>query len=222
MLPDRWFPDVSPVLDALLQALGTNWADLYSQLQYTGLQTRLATVSDGFLDMAAADFRDPSFSRRSGESDDAFRSRLLPIFRDKVTRAALIARLTDLGCTSITVFEPARPADVGGYGIAMGYGVAGAYGSLSLLNQSFITLTRPAGQGIPNIPGYSTTGGYGIAAAYARLSDEAPHVTDQDIYDVIVDTIPVGSVAWVRLTGASPVPLQARWGLGRWGVDLWA
>ncbi len=198
-----WFSDAPPHLQGVLAGMAAEHVNLWDTIGYARQQTRLATLADGWADAAAWDFFGSRVLRGVGESDAALQLRLRrEILQPRATRASLIARLTDLGCTSITVFEPARPADIGGYGIAMGYGVAGAYGSLSLPNQSFITLTRPAGQGIPNIPGYSTTGGYRIATAYARLSDEAPHVTDQDIYDAIVDTIPVGSIGWIRLSGA--------------------
>lgn len=202
-LPAKWFPDSSPNLVALLTGMGSAWSLLFAQLSYANVQTRLLTVSDGFLDLAARDYRGTGFVRKGAESDANLRARLLPIFRDKATRAALIARLLQITGNVATVFEPSRPADTGGYNVAMGYGVAGAYGSLILPGQVFITIARPLGQGIPNVSGYgSGAGGYGVGAiAYAQLAAEGPHVSDSDIYAAIVEVLPVGSIGWTALAG---------------------
>ncbi len=359
-LPARWFPDVgsAPVLETLLGALGTAWASVFDQIVFAQQQTRLRTLSGGFLDMAASDFRGAALLRRAGEPDDAFRSRLLPIFRDKATRAALIARLTAICGAVPWVFEPSRPADTGAYGAgpgvllgrmyagstagvfssdvsppvigapvylhqaappgdsnvgyfyfgglvagatltaqvsvwlpagysgtapqlsleggaarpvtvqadptltnqwqtlmatsvasgaggeplvlramggsgsnsfyssgwgavssaaviegtASGYGEAGGWGSLMLPGQLFVQAPRPIGQGIPNVSGYGsidpaagggTTGGYGGGAIeWAAVTAEAPHITDADLYEAIVQVLPAASIAWVSLDGA--------------------
>lgn len=200
-LPRRWFPDDAPVLTALLSGLSATWVDVFSKLGYISRQARLRLVSDGWLDLASADYRGTNLIRRIGESDLLLRARLLPIFRDKATRASVIARLLALTGNVATVIEPTILADTGGYGIAMGYGVAGRYGTLNLPFQSFIDVGRPVGSGIPLVGGYgSSNGGYGAGAiAWSRLSDQAPHVTDADIFSAVADTIPAGSIAWVRL-----------------------
>ena len=206
VLPTGWFPDTAPALDTLLQGLGQGWADLYAMLTTVQTQTRLTTVQGAFLDLAAADYRGAGgLMRRGGEPDAAYRARLLPIFRDRVTRPALIARLKTLTGNAPVVFEPTRPGDTGGYGIACGYGVAGGYGSLVLPDQFFVTVQRPAGAGIPLVAGYgSPSGGYGVGrAVYGTLASELPHVTDMDIYAAVNDVRPAGSIAWVALTGAA-------------------
>ena len=240
-LPDRWFPAVAQSLDGILAGLGTTWAAVFGQLMFVQRQTRLTTVSGGFLDMAAADFTGLRVVRRAYESDDQLRSRLLPVLHDKATRAALIARLTLVTGNVPTVCEPGNVTDTGGYGVATVYGGATGviaavplqradgtivqradgttvirsvtlvkafgncgYGSLQMPFQFFVTVQRPLGQGIPNAIGYGTTaGGYGVGAIeWATLSMELPHVTDQDIYDAILDVLPMGATAWVALTGA--------------------
>lgn len=204
-LPRAWFPPVAPTLDALFTGLATAWADLFARLAYVSIQARLRTVSDGFLDMASQDYRGGRLLRRVSEGDVSFRGRLLPIFRDKATRAALIARLLSLGTTAPVVFEASRPADTGGWCIAMGYNVAGRYGSLHAPFQVFVDVHRPLGAGIPLVGGWgSNAGGYGHGAlAWSRLADQTPHVTDADLYDAVASVLPVGSVAWVRLGSAA-------------------
>lgn len=205
VLPVEWFSDDAPILTGLLSGLGAVWASIYALIGGVGLMTRLATVNGPFLDLAALDYRATTLQRRAGESDTAFRGRLLPIFVDKATRAAVIARLKALTGHTPTVFEPSRPADIGGYGVAMGYGAAGAYGSLSLPYQCFIQVDRPVGAGIPYVSGWgSSVGGWGVGSIeWGSLSQEAPHVSDADIYAAVADTIAAGTIAWVALGGSS-------------------
>ena len=204
-LPAGWFDAAAPRIGGVLAGFSQAWASLYAALIAAQLQLRLATVSGGFLDMACADYTGRKIVRRKLETDDVLRWRLLPVFRDKVTRAALISRLTALTGNVPTIFEPARPGDTGGYNIARGYNVAGAYGTLTMPFQFFVTVQRPVGQGLATVSGYNTFGGgWGVGAlVYARIEDSLPHVTDQDINDAIVDTLPVSSIAWTLLTGAS-------------------
>ena len=210
VLPDRWFADETPVLFALLHGFGAIWAALYQQIAFVVTQSRLATVSGAFLDMAAVDYKGAAFLRRLNETDTQFRARVLPIFRDKVTRAAVLARLLDLTGNPAIIIEPSRPADTGGYGIACGYGAGGAYGSLVTPNQFFVQATRPAGQGLAGFGGYGGPGGYGAGMGYGDITQELPHVTDADIYEAIDATRPLGSIAWTALAGSgapAPAPL---------------
>jgi hypothetical protein len=90
------------------------------------------------------------------------------------------------------------PAGSSGMG---GYGAAGAYGSISLPYQAFITAFRPSGQGLPYIAGYGiSTGGYSTPSQseYAEYSDGG--VTDADIYAAIAATKPEGTAVWARLS----------------------
>jgi hypothetical protein len=81
------------------------------------------------------------------------------------------------------------------------YGKAGGWGSMNLPNQVFITVTRGAGSGVPNVAGYGNSiGGYGAGSIeYAGPSVEQSGITDQDIYDVINNTKPTGTRAWVQI-----------------------
>jgi hypothetical protein len=204
LLPTRWFPDVSPVLDALLS--GPAWALslIYSLIQYAQLQTRISTATDGFLDLISFDFFGGQLPRRAQEMDDPFRLRILAtLLREKVTRNGMIAALVALTGRTPVIFEPARPEDTGAYGVNdIGYGVAGGYGSLQYPAQAFITAYRPSGSGIPFVAGYgSPSGGYSTPsyASWSSLSQIVGFVTDLDIYSAIAKTKAEGTTMWVIL-----------------------
>lgn len=232
VLPASWFPispasgpSATPVLDGVLSGLGATWAALYSFLSYTKLQTRIATATDFFLDLIAADFFGLTLQRRSGEADDAFRQRIQSaLFAPRATRQALSAALVGLTALAPIIFEPANTADTGGYGVppqggGMAYGAAGGWGSLELPFQFFVTAFRPIGviAGIANVAGYGhlgavdgSPGGYGIGALeYADMDLVSGTVLDSDIYAVIAATIPAATIAWTNITDpAASSPLS--------------
>ncbi|CAH2606509.1 conserved protein of unknown function (plasmid) [Rhodovastum atsumiense] len=125
-LPGRWFPDDAPVLSALLSGLASAWESIYALLTYTKAQTRISTATDVFLDGIGADFFGVDLQRRTAESDTQYRRRIKrELLRERGTRAAVISVLEDLTGRTPRVFEPARPADTGGYGAGgCGYGSA--------------------------------------------------------------------------------------------------
>ncbi len=209
VLPTRWFPDQAPVLDGLLNGLASCWSWAYQQLQYVKTQTRLATATDVWLDVIAQDFFGARLSRRTGQSDSAFRSRIqLELFRERGTRGAIISVLQDLTGRVPLVFEPARSTDTGGYasltgtGGGVAYGCAGGWGSLSLPFQCFVTAYRPTGSGIAMVSGWGgSSGGYGQGVIeYASLAMVQGQVTDQDIYAAVASVLPVATIGWTRIT----------------------
>jgi hypothetical protein len=203
LLPLRWFPDTTPVLSAVLAGPAEVWSWLGGMLDYVGLQARIATASNTFLDLIAQDFFAATLPRRFGEGDAAFRGRIEgELLRPRATREAMVGALVALTGRTPRIFEPARPADTGAYGIALGYGVAGGWGSLMLPFQSFITAFRPLGTGVPLIGGYGTVaGGYGIGAIeYASNVMVQSQVSDADINRAITLTTPVATIAWTRIS----------------------
>jgi hypothetical protein len=202
LLPLRWFPDVAPRLTAVLAGLAEAPSWLYRMLSYTKLQTRIATATDSFLDLVAQDYFATTLTRRTGEGDTAFRARIMgDLLRDRATRPALIAALTDLTGRAPSVFEPSAPGDTGGWGVAVGYGIAGGWGSLTLPFQSFVTVRRPLGSGVPLVSGYSSgAGGYGGGTIeYVSAAMVQSQVTDADIIDTVARTIPAATIAWMRI-----------------------
>ncbi len=198
VLPNRWFPDQSPVLDSLLAGLATAWSTLYALLASIRAQSRLATATGAFIDAIGNDFFAARLPRRLAEADDVYRSRIAAaLVREHATRKALEATLLTLTGCAPTIFEPARPADTGSYaGPALGYGVAGAWGNLELPFQVFVTARRPPPAGIATIAGYGTAG----PLVRASLADSGGQVTDTDIHAAVTAVMPTASIAWTRIT----------------------
>lgn len=168
-----WFATTTGNIGAVIQGAAAALALAYSLLTYAAQQTRIKTATDGWLDMIAADFFGGSLLRVSGQSDSSFRARILiAMFRERGTRLALSKVLVDLTGRTPRIFEPARPADAGGYSTGgVGYGAAGGYGSLQHPSQVFVMAYRPIGGG----------------------------VADADIYAAVNSVKPAGAIAWVRI-----------------------
>jgi hypothetical protein len=198
VLPISWFPDQTPILDTILGGLATAWSSLYGLLASVQIQSRIATATGQFLDGASFDFFGSRLPRRNTESDDAFRVRVhQQLVREHATRAAILSIVTDLTGKVPVIFEPARVSDTAGYATnGLGYGAAGAWGSLQLPFQVFVTARRAQGVGIANIAGYGTPG----PLARASLAAASGQVTDADIYAAIASVMPTGTRAWTRIT----------------------
>jgi hypothetical protein len=202
LLPTRWFADSNPIRDAVISGFAVALALVYSLLQYTQLQTRIGTATDGFLDLISFDYFSDNLPRRQQEQDNPFRSRILAtLLREKVTRTGMIEALVNLTGRTPIIFEPARPADTGGWNIAWGWDTAGGWGALDLRAQVFIKAFRPEGSGIPNAAGWDTSygawgGGY---SQWTDLSQVQGAVTDLDIYETIAAVKPEGVTAWTQL-----------------------
>jgi hypothetical protein len=206
LLPFRWFPDSTPVLDALLSGVAWSLSFAYSLIQYSKLQTRIATATDGFLDLISYDFFGTALARRTQEMDAPYRTRIqIALLQQKATRQGMINALTALTGRAPVIFEPARPADTGAWGASISGWSSGAGGWGSLLHraQVFITAFRPATAGIPNVIGWGgTAGGWSTPGQFkwSNLSQIEGSVTDEDIYALIAVTKPAGVRAWVRIS----------------------
>lgn len=206
-LPQRWFGSTSdsmPVVDSVLTGVTTALSFIYSLYAYAVLQCRIRTASDGYLDLIAADFFGASIQRKANQSDASFRATIIAnMFRERATRNAIVKVLQDLTGRTPKIVEPKRPADTGSYGGPLiGYGVAGAYGSMQMPYQAFVIAYRPLGSGIPSVAGYGiSTGAYGTAsqAEWASLSTIQNAVTDADIYAAIDSVRPAATIVWVDI-----------------------
>src|ERR1700678_4320225 len=90
VMPGSWFPDSTPILDALLGGLAAAWSPIYNMLQYVKSQARISSASDVWLDLVAWDFFGRRLKRRPSESDDRLRDRImLEMFRERATRFGL-------------------------------------------------------------------------------------------------------------------------------------
>lgn len=205
LMPNGWFTvGLSSLRDAVLAGAASALSFAYQLLAYVQLQTRIATATDGFLDMISGDFFGTTLVRASGQTDASFRARIISsLFRERGTRNAVSIVLTQLTGRAPLIFEPMRPADTGAYGIGAGYGAGGAYGSMLLPMQAFVTAFRPHGTGVPSVAGYgSPSAGYslGSQAEYAALSMVQGALTDADIYAAIESVRPATYTIWTRIS----------------------
>lgn len=206
LIPQGWFArGLSTIRDAILQGAASALAFVYSLLAYVRLQTRILTASDGWLDLIAGDFFGTSITRAQNQSDASFRATIIAnLFRERATRKAITLVLVALTGRAPRIVEPQRPADTGAYGAPnSGYGSAGAYGSMLLPYQAFVTAFRPLSSGIPYVAGYGCSpSGYGVASRgeYASLSMVIGAVQDADIYAAIDAVKPAGTTLWTQIS----------------------
>ncbi len=197
----------TPLLDSLIQGVAWALSFAYSLYAYAKLQARIATATDGFLDLIAADYFGASLVRRQAQSDSSFRNQILgTILKPQATRGAMINALQVLTGQTPIVYEPRRPLDVCGYGAGLYYGIQGRYGSQLMPYQALVVAFRPLNQGVPYRSGYGNPqGGYGVAAgafAWATPDQTTGGVTDTDIIAAMNNVRPVATTVWARI--ASP------------------
>ncbi len=203
LLPNGWFPDSAPVLTGILTGIAAALAPVYSFIAYARLQTRIATATDGFLDLISFDFFGDTLPRKTGETGDQFRARIqAELALRRGTRPGLIQALTLLTGRSPRIFEPNNLRDTGAYNTTtMGYGMAGAYGSALLPNQTFVIAYRPIGQGVPNISGYGASqSAYNTPSNVAYITpSQAAGITDADIMKTIDRVKPLNAIIWTDI-----------------------
>lgn len=208
-LPTGWFPsdpaegpNITAILTGIAAAVGTN----FDQAAYTQLQTRIASATDGWLDLISADFFGGRISRRNTEGDPQYRGRIQrELLRERATRNALNQVLFDVTGNYPTIFENRRPLD----GVCLdiptsGLDHNGGTSGDDFNYQVFVKIARPLGGGIPNIPGLDFPQ---AATDVGTLTPTDPSmslglvVSDSDIYAAAESVRPDGVVYWVSLTG---------------------
>ena len=204
LLPAGWFADESPVLHGALTACAKSLAWCHSLYVYARSQTRLETANRGGLDIAAYDFFGNSLLRPAGLSDKQFRMQIkTSLLRERGTRQAIIDIIEALTGNTPAVFETLRPADTGAYGgPALGYGVAGRYGSYNLPYQAFVEVSRPKGKNDSLLTDSNV-----LSSGYSNAPDEdyvagrisARGVKDAQIYAAVAAVKMEGTLVWVRI-----------------------
>jgi hypothetical protein len=216
----KWFGYAdTPIIDAVLSGAAVGAADITGQLDDVHLQTRIRTATGANLDMIAADFFGRRIRRNRNETDGSFRRRILAeIFRERATLAGMKKALLDLTTFDARIWEPAKPANGGGYSTGRGgYNYAGAYASLQYPSQAFITVYRPLNvTSVPGINGYSgVIGGYGVGRSqYARIEDSIGAIEDATIHDTVVNVAPAGVRCWVNILSSAAlrnIELPCNW-----------
>ena len=202
LLPIGWYGDNAPVVTAIDTGAAADLADNYSQYAYAQLQTRIGTATDGWLDMIAGDFFGNNLPRKPGEADAVYRARILStITMQKGTREGVIQAVQALLGVTPTIFEPANPADTGGYGIACGYGVAGGLGSTELPYTFFVRIPPLAQPAALPCNGYAgPLGGYGMGRGrYAAMTDFDNYINRAAICAAVNNVRAVDSIGWIGI-----------------------
>jgi len=112
-LPTGWFPNTPGTrIYALASGFASLLATIYSYIAYLRLQTRLATATDGFLDLASRDFFGSILPRLTSEADATFSGRIRrEIIRDRNTRGAIDSLLFEMTGNHPEIVELGRPLD---------------------------------------------------------------------------------------------------------------
>lgn len=208
-----------PVVDSALAAAATALSFVYSLYAYAKKQTRLLSMSDGFLDVFASDFFGSAIQRKANQTDASFLARIRAnLFAEKATRKGVINALTTITGRAPVVFEPNRPADVAIMGVPTAGGQnymgvqTGMYsgparmGSMAVPYTAMITAYRPqvtggsAGGAFMNAPTQAALNAP-LAKSYTNsLTFQTSGATDADIYQAVDQAKPAGTILWVAIT----------------------
>jgi len=176
--PPSWFAvGMVPIRDALLSGVANAFAAVFSLFTYLKRQTRIASSTDGFLDLVSFDFFGNKLPRGPNQSDPSFLANIQAnLFAQQNTRDAIIGVLAKITGRTPIMIEPGRAADVGSYDSGnCAYDTAGPYGATDFPYQSFVTAFRPLA-GSPQ---------FGIA--------------DADIYAAVEGVRMGATIVWVQI-----------------------
>ncbi len=203
VLPARWFSDTTPILDAVLTGLASAWSGLYALLSYVRSQSRIATASGIFLDIASTDYLGDALPRRATEADAAYRARIRSnLLSPRATRASLVQMLTNLTGRVPIIFEPLNATDTGGYNVNLGYNISGGYGSANLPYRFFLrriarTIRLSA---MPAATAQDLAADNQAPMFYADTEEFAGTVSDAEIYAAVAAVLPTSSIAWTQIS----------------------
>ena len=203
LMPPGWFAlGATPIRDALLTGIANALAFCFSLFAYLRLQTRIATATDGFLDLIAFDFFGTKLPRGPNQTNASYRSNIQAnLFPKRNTRAAIIGVLTQITGRVPQVFEPTRPADTGGLNSGtFALGAAGGLGSLAYPYQAFVTAFRPHGSGIAGVPGLGNPqGALNVGTLECIGASQIDGITDNDIYAAVNSVRTGATILWTRI-----------------------
>lgn len=212
LIPNGWFPvGAAPIKDAMLAGAANAFAFIFSLLAYVRLQTRIATATDGFLDLIAFDFFGNGFHRGTGQTDGSFRNQIISfLFKQRNTRIAVTKVIQQLLGTTPVILEPQWANQAGAYGIyTTAYGVT-PYGSMSMPHEIFVTVTIPESLSIapPFVAGYDIpVGAYDTGSQIEFIGSPAiDPVQAADVYAALASVMPVTGIAWTTIAVITPPP----------------
>lgn len=204
----RWFGAApTPVLDALLAAPAWALSFVYSLYAYAKQQTRIATATDGWLDLISGDFFGTSLLRKTNQTDVSYRASILAaLLRPKATRQAMITVLTQLTGRAPIVFEPSLVTDTGAMNEPLSNGYCGVarMGSIAVPLNALIIAFRNVAGGLGgaaycNAPTRSAMSAPTSLSYLNSLSLQTSVASDADIYAAVEATRPAATVMGVEI-----------------------
>lgn len=209
-LPQGWFPpDTGTRVFAILSGFASLLASIFSTIAYARLQTRLATITDGFVDLAGSDFFGNLLPRLSGEVDATYSLRIRKeIIRDRNTRAAIDALLFELTGYHPEITENWRGSDNlawrGRYGWRTGH-----YSGRDFRYQVFIKTTHAGVFGINTGAWRNPNAAWRVPTfVYTDPSmTTGTGLTDQQLLDALNRIRTAGITYWVWIADLPPTLL---------------
>lgn len=220
VLPPGWFTESgastgtaqskTPIRDMVLAGVASVGSWAYSLFQGVQGQTRIATATGGWLDIASTDLFAGALPRVAGESDAAFRARIKAnLFAKADTRAAIQNALAVLTGKPVRMMEPWAPADTAVWDRAY-YDVdtaaaPGQYADASMRYQGFIQCVLPAVTGPNSIPIGSTLDGLGFydSSSYGWDAPSPALAGATLIYNLVNRLKVYGTKIWVQFVTAT-------------------
>lgn len=112
-MPQGWYPATTGTrIYAVMAGLASVLSSIFGMIAYARLQTRIATATDGFLDIISRDYLANNLPRIPGETDAAFSVRIRAnIFLKANTRTNIQAYLQTITGYPVRMIEPWQPND---------------------------------------------------------------------------------------------------------------
>ena len=204
-LPHGWAGDTSPNVDSLLTGGATAATLTQANIDAAKLQTRLATATGSFLDIASLDFFGKESPRIPSETDAYFSTRIrATLFKPKVTYEALglavNAAMAGSGITIATYEYGTGVNSIPANSFPVGLNINDAlarYGSNLLPFEAMVTISGIAPEAaILMEDGSTMLQEDGVLA----INMENAFSIYQYLYNIIMSVKPIGTTVWVSIT----------------------
>ncbi len=210
LTPAQWTSNAAKqpggVLYGLLEAIGEELSLLEEGLVYGQQSVYLTQATGSALDLAAYDFFGSTLLRSPGETDNAFRTRVLAaLFQPLATEEAIYNALTALTGQAPRILMPWSPADTGAWDhfywdvdtVVTPFRWTGSYPY-----QGFIETAPPLNSAVLNnnpVSGWDDGLYFDVAGSF--MGDVLLAGGGVAAVDNLINTIkPEGTVAWVKIT----------------------
>lgn len=214
-LPQGWFPTQAGTrIYAILAGFASHLSAIYGWAAYLKNQTRIATSTDGFLDLSSLDFFGSALPRLPAEPDADFSTRIRhELVRDRLTRQAIDSLLVEMTGAHPIIVEASRRSDNfawrGRYGWRTGY-----MNSRALFNAVFITTTHAGVFGIQTGAWRNPNAAWRVPTfVYADPSMiSGTGFTNEQLLDALNRIRPAGVTFWVWIDDFASVVMADEFG----------